>query len=89
MTIFLPFLIITLPKSSTLGGPRGESDGGGEGWYSAGNVANTSISVSVSVSDDEGGEREWIAGALMNMVLNGFLGFESTGISIGYSNDSN
>lgn len=83
MTIFLPCLIITFPKSSILGSPSGESQGGGEGRYSAGRVARTWVSTSVFV-----GVRLCTAGARMNTALNGFEGLDKTGISRAASNDS-
>lgn len=81
VTSFLPFFTMTFPRSSKLGSPSGESEGGGEGWYSTGNVANTSTSFASS-------DREWMAGARMNIVLNGLEGFDNWGISMGASNDS-
>ena len=81
VTSFLPFLTMTFPRSSGLGSPNGESEGGGAGWYSTGNVAKTSTSFASS-------EREWMAGARMNIVLNGFEGFDNPGMTIGASNDS-
>lgn len=74
---------MTLPKSSTFGGPSEVSDGGGLGRHSSGMIHRTSVG-----GESDGGESEWMAGARMNIVLNGLVGFERAGMRVGCSNDS-